>query len=76
MKTVTCKDLGGPCDAPLTGETFAEVGTKSMNHVKEQMEKGDEAHTAAVNAMMKATPDEQKAMMVEYEKNFNDAPSM
>lgn len=76
MKTVTCKDLGGACDEPLTGETFAEVAQKSQAHVKEQMEKGDATHIAAVNAMMSATPEDQQVMMAQYEKNFNDAPGI
>ena len=75
MKKVTCRDIGGPCDAEITGNSFGEVGKKSHDHVMEQIKNGDEAHKTAVDKMMKASPEEQKAMMAEYEKRFNEAPN-
>ena len=74
MKKLTCRDLGGPCDAELTGNSFAEVGKMSHAHVMEQMQNGDEAHKAAAEKMKNASPDEQKAMMAGYKKNYDEAP--
>jgi hypothetical protein len=45
-------------------------------HVMEQIQKGDEAHVSAANNMRTATPQQQKAMMVEFKKKFAQAPSV
>ena len=76
MKRLTCKDLGGPCDAELTGNSFQEVGKKSYEHVIGQINAGDEAHKAAAAKMKTSSPEEQKSMMAEYEKNYNEAPEV
>ena len=47
MKKITCRDLGGPCDMELAGNSFREIGKKSYDHVMEQIKSGDEAHKAA-----------------------------
>ena len=73
MKKLTCRDLGGPCDMELTGDSFQETGKKSYNHVMEQINNGDEAHKAAAAKMRNASPEEQKSMMAEYEKRYNEA---
>lgn len=76
MKKLTCKDLGGPCDQEITGNSFEEVGNNCKTHVMEQVNAGDGAHVAAVNKMKNATPEEQKAMFAEYEKKYNEAPEV
>ena len=76
MKKLTCRDLGGPCDAELTGDSFQEIGQKSYEHVMEQIKNGEEAHKAAAENMRNASAEEQKSMMAEYEKRFNDAPNL
>jgi hypothetical protein len=76
MKKMTCRDLGGPCDAELVGESFEEIGKKSHAHVMEQMQKGDEAHLAAAGKMRTATPEQMQAMMAEFKKKFDQAPSV
>ncbi len=73
MKTLACRDLGGPCEAEITGNSFAEVGKNSRTHVMEQISKGDEGHRAAAAKMQKASPEEQQAMMAEFERRYNDA---
>jgi predicted small metal-binding protein len=74
MKKLTCRDLGGPCDEEITGDSFEEVGKKSHGHVMEQINSGNEAHKLAAGKMRDATPEEQKAMMAEYKKKFDEAP--
>ena len=76
MKKLICRDLGGPCDMELTGDSFQEIGKKSYDHVMEQIKSGDEAHKAAADKMRDASPEEQKSMMAEYEKRFNEAPNI
>ncbi len=76
MKKLTCRDLGGPCNAEITGNSFQEVGKKSYEHVMEQINKGDEAHQVAAAEMKDSSPEEQQSMMVEYEKRFNETPDI
>ena len=76
MKRLTCRDLGGPCDAEFTGGSFEEIGKKSREHVMEQMQKGDEAHLSAANNMRSATPEQQKAMMAKFKRKFDEAPNV
>ena len=51
MKTMTCRQLGGPCDLPLHGETADEVIKAQDKHLKEMVAGGDEAHKEANEAM-------------------------
>jgi hypothetical protein len=74
MKKLTCRDLGGPCDAVINGSSFEEIGRKSKEHVMEQIQKGDEAHVAAANSMRSATQEQQQAMMAKFKQTFDDAP--
>ena len=76
MKRLTCRDLGGPCDAEFAGSSFEEIGKKSREHVMEQMQKGDEAHLSSANNMRSATPEQQKAMMAEFKRKFDEAPNV
>lgn len=74
MKKLTCADLGGPCDAEITGDSFEEIGQKSHAHVMQELNNGDEAHKAAVEQMKNATPEEQMAKMAQFQKRFEEAP--
>ena len=51
MKTMTCRQLGGPCDAPHRGETADEVIKAQDQHLKEMMARGDTSHVDASNDM-------------------------
>jgi predicted small metal-binding protein len=51
MKTMTCKQLGGPCDFELHGETADEVIKAQDKHLRASVEGGDEAHKAALQEM-------------------------
>jgi predicted small metal-binding protein len=76
MKTLTCRDLGGPCDTGFTADSFKEIGRKSHEHVMEQIAKRDVAHLSAANEMKTATPDQQKAMMAEFKRKFDESPNV
>lgn len=76
MKKLTCRDLGGPCGAELTGNSFKEIGEKSYGHVMEQIKNGDEAHITAAGKMKNATPEAQRSMMAEFKKRFTEALEM
>ena len=47
MKTMTCKQLGGPCDHEHRGETADDVINLQDQHLKDQVAAGDEAHVPA-----------------------------
>ena len=51
MKTMTCKQLGGPCDMPHTAATADEVIKAHDRHLKEVVGNGDKAHEAALKDM-------------------------
>jgi hypothetical protein len=51
MKTMTCEQLGGPCDVPLQGNTADEVIKLQDRHLKDVVASGDEAHKSALKAM-------------------------
>ena len=51
MKTMTCKQLGGPCDVRHHGKDHNEVIKAQDRHLKEQVAAGDETHREAHEAM-------------------------
>jgi hypothetical protein len=51
MKTMTCKQLGGPCDLPLQGETANDVIKAQDSHLKEAVASGDATHESALKDM-------------------------
>ena len=51
MKTMTCKQLYGPCDALIHGETADEMMENSKKHAVEMAAKGDKVHISAIKAM-------------------------
>jgi hypothetical protein len=74
MKKLTCRDLGGPCDAMIEGATFMEMGANAQKHVMGLVGEGDPAHQVAVKTMSEKTPEEQSALIADYEQKFNNAP--
>lgn len=51
MKTMTCRQLGGPCDLEHRGESADEVIKAQDAHLKEAERAGDDTHQAARDAM-------------------------
>jgi hypothetical protein len=51
MKVMTCRELGGPCDFQLRGNTANEVIKAQDSHLKEMVAGGDQAHTGALGEM-------------------------
>ena len=51
MKTMTCKQLGGPCDHEHRGETADEVIKAQDRHLKEMVAGGDSAHGSSRDEM-------------------------
>jgi predicted small metal-binding protein len=51
MKTMTCKQLGGPCDLQHHGKTADEVIKAQDRHLRETVADGDESHEDALKDM-------------------------
>lgn len=51
MKTMTCRQMGGPCDTPFQGKTADEVIKADDRHLKEAVASGDKTHDDALKAM-------------------------
>ncbi|UUZ44995.1 hypothetical protein LP422_01080 [Janibacter limosus] len=53
MKTMTCRQLGGPCDLAHRGESADDVINARDQHLKAMEKAGDAAHQPARNEMKK-----------------------
>jgi predicted small metal-binding protein len=51
MKTMTCRQLGGPCDLQLHGDTGDEIIKAQDKHLNEAVTAGDETHEGALKEM-------------------------
>ena len=71
MKKSTCNNLAGACDEVITGETSAEMGENSRNHVMQKVQAGDEAHKKAMEEMMDWSPENQQAWYKKFEDSFD-----
>ena len=65
MKTMTCKQMGGPCDTKISGNTPDEMITNGEKHLREQK---DPAHIKSVEMMEQMMPD--KAAMDKWNADF------
>jgi hypothetical protein len=51
MKTMTCTQLGGPCDLALRGDSADVVIKAQDRHLKDVVAGGDTAHAKALAGM-------------------------
>ena len=51
MKTMTCQQLGGPCDFPHHGSNANEVIKAQDKHLKDMVAGGDDIHQSALKEM-------------------------
>jgi len=51
MKTMTCREFGGPCDLAHHGETADEVIQAQDQHLKDAEKAGDATHQPARDDM-------------------------
>ena len=51
MKTMTCRQLGGPCDFELRGESADDVINLQDQHLKDEVAGGDDTHEKALGEM-------------------------
>lgn len=76
MKTMTCKQLGGACVQEFHANTFEEMAEMSKKHGIEMLQKGDDAHLEAMNAMQKLmqSPDALNEWFENKRKEFEALP--
>lgn len=71
---MTCKQLYGPCDTLIQGETADEMIANSQKHAMEMAAKGDLLHIEAMNAMKKQhesmDPEAVKLFMEKFQSDF------
>ena len=51
MKTMTCKQLGGPCDHQFQGDSADTVIKAQDRHLKDMVAGGDDTHAPALKEM-------------------------
>ena len=51
MKSMTCKQLGGPCELVHSGEDANVIIKSQDKHLREVVASGDTAHQDALDAM-------------------------
>ncbi len=51
MKTMTCRQLGGPCDQPHRGDTADDVINAQDQHLRQAVADGDTTHESALAEM-------------------------
>lgn len=51
MKSMSCRQLGGPCDVEHRGETADEIIKAQDRHLKDAVKAGDTDHEEAHKAM-------------------------
>ena len=59
MKTMTCRQLGGACDAQFHGITFEQIAAQSKQHGLDMLRRGDAAHLKAMSDMRAQMSDPQ-----------------
>lgn len=76
MKTMTCRQLGGPCDLEHHGESADDVINAQDQHLKAMEKAGDAEHQPARNDMKKRWLRPRKAMgwYTDTKQAFADLP--
>ena len=76
MKTMTCKDLAGACDAEFHADTFDEMAEMSKKHGMQMLEQGDQAHIEAMEKMtgLMSDPEAMKEWFETVRKMFESLP--
>ena len=78
MKTMTCKQLYGPCDVLIHGATAEEMMENSKKHAMEMVAKGDKVHIDAMEVMknqhMNMNPEAVKQWMEKFHADFATQP--
>jgi len=72
LKTMTCMQMGGPCDTPIHGDSAEEMINNGAAHVNEMAGNGDEGHKKVLAMMeeMQKNPESGKEWNEKFMKDF------
>lgn len=75
MKSMTCRQMGGPCDTAITGNTAEEMMANGAAHIHSMT---DDGHKKAVEMMDAAAKDPamNKQWMDKFSTDFAALPEM
>lgn len=80
MKMMTCRQLGGPCDAKFQGKTADEILSHAHSHIDHLANRGDDAHRKVQQKIeeMQKNPSapEAKAWSAKFKHDFDTTPNM
>ena len=51
MRKITCRELGGACDAEFLGNSFEDVAKQSQEHGMQMFQEKDDLHLKAMEEM-------------------------
>ena len=71
MKQMTCAQMGGPCNAVITGSTAEEMAKNGGAHV---MSMNDDAHKPTQQMMQELTPEDNAKWMADLKVKFDALP--
>ena len=73
---MSCKQLGGACEAEFHAKTFDEMAALSQQHGREMFQKNDEAHLKAMGEMQEImkSPEAMNAWFDSKRKEFEGLP--
>jgi hypothetical protein len=71
MKIMTCREIGGPCDEGITGESFDDIAAKGYQHIADIQ---DDEHKKVKEHIDSASDEDKKIWMEETAPKFNSAP--
>lgn len=78
MKTMTCKQLHGPCDALIHAQTAEEMMANGQKHGLEMAAKGDPAHIEIMEKFRKQrelmTAEDIQPFMDQFKQEFANLP--
>ena len=69
MKKMTCRDMGGSCDAEMMANTKEEMKENGMAHARE-------AHPNLAAKMGNMTEEEKSTWNADFEQKWETAPKM
>ena len=69
MKSMTCNDMGGPCDATMTAGSAEEMMKHGMDHV-------DATHPEVAETIKAMTPEEQETWKADFMKKWDATPAV
>ena len=73
MKQFTCREMGGPCDTVIEGDTAEEVAQKGAEHITNAE---DEMHEEMKQQMSASNPEEKEKWMEDFKMKFDQKEEM